>query len=126
MNINSIGQIAAAQKTNYGNPVPPSNHNILPESGNNIDYTTIDMSNVTFNQINDLIKSGITELLNHVPMESLTSHNPDKPFNYLKTVQDAIDSGLNDAKTVSSLQKTLDSLLEFDGFKLPKSINIEV
>lgn len=135
MNIASLGPGYSAPSTASGNALPQTEKtgpSGLPESGGRGSAPT-DLRNVSIDEINTLIKSGKTELLDVVPFippntleqynydpESIGSHRVD----LLGQVEKSMEFKASRGEDTSALEKALENLKQIDGSYLPAKIDI--
>jgi hypothetical protein len=130
MNVSMVGQIFPASNYLSGKNMPVSTAN----ESNDVSTDThprskkIDMSNISLNEINALIKSGVSELLDVVPCIPLqVMKQPEYAANYkidlLGQVEKTIAYNESIGEDTALLEKVLEKIKSIDGMELPASVD---
>ena len=133
MYISDVRQNYAATAISRGNTLPVSN---LVAGSNSASEPvspsrTIDMSNVSLNEINELIKSGVDGLLDVVPFvspqilnEGGAAYAANIKVDYIGQIQDAISYQESIGRKTEFLERVLDNVKKIDGLKVPNNIYV--
>lgn len=133
MNISNIGQAISSETTQSGKDIPPRTINRMASSTDDTRSSSraVDMSNVSLNEINSLIRSGVDGLLDMVPFISPNVINQfggeyaaGIKVNFLGQIEDAIEYNNSMGKETAFLQKVLDNIKHIDGTILPYKVNV--
>jgi hypothetical protein len=135
MYISNVRQIYAAPSVQGGN-VSPGFGSV--EGGIQVGEPDshsrhIDMKNISFNEINELIKSGVEGLLDIVPaipVQVINQYGYEYAANvkidYFSQVQGQIKFQKSTGRDTAYLERVMDNLKKLDGMKLPEKINLVV
>lgn len=135
MNINPIGQTLAAYTAQAGNsrPANPASREAgaTPVAGNAT--RTVDLHNVSLNEINSLIKAGVDGLLDIAPMmhgNLFANADPqaraDVKIDYLGQIEGAIAFDKSRGANTDFLESVLTRLKRIDGMPLPGGVDERV
>ena len=135
MNISNIGQTIATISTQIGKSIPSQPEKIIDSSFQDESSTprTIDMRNVSVNEINELIKSGVEGLLDFVPLippQTVKEYGSESAANikidYLGQIERSIEFKKSVAEDTSFLKEVLEKIKNIDGMAMPQKIDITV
>jgi len=133
MNISSMGMNFPVQNIQSGNNTPSKIASAASDS--NIQSThqskAVDMRNVSLNEINALIRSGVDGLLDTMPFISpliVNQYGAEYAANikvdFLAQLENSIEFKKSNGEDTAFIEKILDNLKEIDGTKVPAKINI--
>ncbi|MFN6263043.1 MAG: hypothetical protein ACK4XG_09545 [Chromatiaceae bacterium] len=140
---NSRQGLAVTSIQNANALLKPDSEETIKASEPEPNTKTIDLRNISFNEINELIKAGVEGFLDIVPnmpgqfnsIPSMATKNNDQrgyeyaantKIDYLGQVQGYIDFEKSSGRNASNLENVLKKLKEIDGMKVPDRINIAV
>lgn len=137
MNIAPIVQGFSVQSPHSGNSLPKTEKVSSADTSENIGKSSkqVDLRDVSINEINSLIKSGKTELLDVVPFippHILKQYNYDQEaignhrVDLLGQVEKSIDFKSGIGESTNFLEKVLENLKSIDGAYLTPKIDITV
>jgi len=135
VNISNIGQTIATISTQIGKSIPSQPEKIIDSSFHDESSTprTIDMRNVSVNEINELIKSGVEGLLDFVPLippQTVKEYGSESAANikidYLGQIERSIEFKKSVAEDTSFLKEVLEKIKNIDGMAMPQKIDITV
>lgn len=135
MNITSIVQSFSVQNSHGGNSLPQDKKTSSADTPEHIGKSPkqVDLRNVSINEINELIKTGKTELLDVVPfipphvLEQYNLNSEDIGnihVDLLGQVEKNIDFRKSIGESVTFLEKLLEDFKSIDGAYLTKKIDI--
>lgn len=133
MYISDVRQSYATTTVQSGNVLPESGavevNNQISESGSQ--SRTVDMTNISLNEINMLIKSGVDGLLDivpYVPIQVINERGAEFAANikidYLGQIQGAIDFEKSIGGNTEFLESVLENIKKIDGMKMPDGIHV--
>jgi len=135
MNISSAGQIFSLEhvssrkdvSSQAATQVPDAITDIIPPPRN------VDLRNVSINEINELIRSGVEGLLEVVPFISpqiVNQYGAERAANikidFLGQIERSIGYKKSIGQETEFLQELLETLKEIDGTKFPSQIDVSV
>jgi len=125
MNMPNIGPSLAAFQAASGKTAPPTT-----DSESNAPRKTVDMRNVSLNEINALIKSGVDGLLDVVPYipttltrKSAAREGRDVKIDYLGQLEGIIEFQKNRQEDTAFLERVLRNVNRIDGMALPAALD---
>jgi hypothetical protein len=133
MNISNVRQNYAATTVQGGNVSPTSNvvEASRPVNEPGSQSRTVDMRNVSLNEINELIKSGVDELLDIVPFippqiiaERGAEYAANLKIDYIGQIQGAIEFERSIGSNTEFLERVLENVKEIDGMRIPDGIHV--
>ncbi|WP_426992467.1 hypothetical protein [Methylomonas sp. CM2] len=135
MNIAAIGQTLAAYAAQTGNSRPAIATSREAGATSAVDSTarTVDLHNVSLNEINSLIKAGVDGLLDIVPMmhgnlfaNTEPQAQADVKIDYLGQIEGAIAFDKSRGTNTDFLESVLTKLKRIDGMPLPGGLDERV
>ncbi len=141
MNISSIGQNLPITSVQNGKKLLSESVNQISTSSKNIEISAkkIDMRNISINELNELIKSGVDSLLDSMPIPSGSinieklNHDIDgsyrksfmnQKFDFLSQIENSIKFEKSINKSTDFLEKILTNLNNINGMKFPSKVDI--
>jgi len=150
MDISNIGQNISSASVPIGKNLPPQTANQITASngGTESPPRRVDMRNVSLNEINELIKSGVDGLLDVIPYNNITeflnlsvtpdgsyhqNSDPDgsyresimnKKIDFIGNIENAIKFEKSIGKSVEFLEKVLVNLNRINGMEFTSRIDI--
>ncbi|NOX75389.1 MAG: hypothetical protein GXP17_01930 [Gammaproteobacteria bacterium] len=133
MNISNVGQTISPGIPQSGKNIPPQTVNKAIDSigDTNSPPKTVDMRNVSLNEINTLIRSGVEGLLDVIPFvppniinQKGAEYAANIKIDFLGQVEGIIEYNKSIGKDITFSQKILENLKNIDGMKLPLKINV--
>lgn len=130
MPISNLAPALAATRT-FGIKTPPTamtNHTDKPSSGPNISKT-VDMHNISLNEINTLIKSGVDGLLDVLPAipspvyGKFADDAADVKTDFIGNLEGHIAFQKNRGEDTAFLEKVLSHINQLNGMKWPTTID---
>ncbi|WP_446809635.1 hypothetical protein ACH50O_20660 [Methylomonas sp. 2BW1-5-20] len=135
MTISNIGPSLAAYQTASGK-YPPRSPDIKPAatvSEQSAGRKNVDMHNVSLNEINSLIKSGVDGLLDIVPCIPVAINNQSQAddignvkVDYLGQIEGMIEFQKGRNQDTAFLEKVLSNVKRIDGMALPALVDVKV
>jgi hypothetical protein len=134
MNISTIGPNLAATRAASGKTLQPQPIGKVEEATDqNQASRTVDMRQVSLNEINALIKSGVDGLLDIVPYSPTATINPsgaqdagDVKVDYLGQIEGLIEFQKSRHEDTTFLEKVLNNVKRIDGMALPPKLDVMV
>jgi hypothetical protein len=133
MNISNIGQNISAVSVKSGNNIPRTTASETTDLSKDTSSQpkTIDMRNVSLNEINKLIRSGVDGLLDMVPFVSpqiIDQYGSEYAANikvdFLGQVEGNIKFKKSMGEDTSFLENVLANLNKIDGMEMPSKIDV--
>ncbi|MDT4289150.1 hypothetical protein RO575_06255 [Methylomonas sp. MO1] len=132
MNISPIGTNLAANQAVSGKTLPPQSIGKVVEVAEQSQASrTVNMRQVSLNEINALIKSGVDGLLDVVPYIPISTSNPfaapdagDLKVDYLGQIEGMIDFQKSRHEDTTFLEKVLNNVKRIDGMALPPKLDV--
>jgi hypothetical protein len=135
MEISTIMQTVAIKNNQISEKIqqPLINKVTVNDSGNNSATKVVNMRNVSLNEINELIKSGVDGLLDIVPYNPSqnvryagTDNAGSIKIDYISHVENQIKFQKSIGGDVAFLEKVLANIKEINGMEMPTKINLKV
>jgi len=133
MNISNMKTNLPVQNIQSGSNTPSKTADVTRDSNGQATQQprVVDMKNISLNEINELIRSGVDGLLEMVPFISpLTVNQYGKEYaanikiDFLAQVEGSIEFKRSIGKDTTLIEKVLDKLKSLDGTKMPENIDI--
>jgi len=133
MNISSLGQNFATTNTRSGNTVPPQSKIESNINQNSTQSTKIDMRDISIDEVNTLIKSGESPLLDVVPfippnILQQYDYDPEKigkiRVDLIGQVEKSIEFKKSIGENTDFLEDVLKKFKDLDGTELNKKIDV--
>ena len=132
MSILGIGQKISSASVQGGNKIPGTSASEKTDSSKDVSYQpkTVDMRNVSFNEINQLIKSGVLGLGLLPPNsgQSVYGNSPEDSANmkvdFLSQIEGHIKFKKSLGQDTSKLEGFLARLNEVNGMEIPSKIDV--
>ncbi|MDQ7072875.1 MAG: hypothetical protein Q9N32_04410 [Gammaproteobacteria bacterium] len=133
MNISALGQSFTATNPLSGNKAPPQSKMENSISQNNTQSTKVDMKNISIHEVNTLIKSGESSLLDVVPFIPPNTlqqydYNPEKigtiRVDLIGQVETSIEFKRSIGESTDFLESVLKNFKALDGTELNKRIDV--
>jgi hypothetical protein len=135
MNVSALGKVYCSVNISGGNEIPPQSKIESDVSKNNYQSTKIDMRNISIDEVNTLIKSGESALLDVVPfippnILQQYDYNPEKiegiRVDLIGQVETSIEFKKNRGENTDFLENVLKKFKDLDGVELNKKIDVLV
>lgn len=135
MDISNIGQTLPASSVQSGKNVP---HQAVLKATDSIDetsspYRTVDMRNVSLNEINELIRSGVDGLLDVVPFirpniinQYGSEYAANVKVDFLSQIETDIEFKKSRGEDTAFIEKVLENIQNIDGTKMPLKLDVTV
>lgn len=132
MNISTVGPNLAASRAVSGKTLPsPSIGKVTEVADQSQASRTVDMRQVSLNEINALIKSGVAGLLDIVPYIPTATITPsgardagDVKVDYLGQIEGLIEFQQSRHEDTAFLEKVLSNVKRIDGMALPPKLDV--
>lgn len=132
MNISTIGPNLAATRAVSGKTLPSAPvAKVDAVAEPNQAPRTVNMRQVSLNEINALIKSGVDGLLDVVPYIPISTSSPfaaadagDLKVDYLGQIEGMIDFQKSRHEDTAFLEKVLSNVKRIDGMALPSKLDV--
>lgn len=126
----NLSAIPAASSVAHIKPENSTNQKLASTSNDSAQPKTIDMRNISLNEINTLIKAGVDGLLDILPAvpAALNSQNSDAfasdvKVDFIRQLEANIDFKKSMGENVDFLSQVLANIKSLDGMKFPLNIN---
>lgn len=133
MNISNIGSSFAAARVASGKTFPSQERAKVSVAADKSQSTeTVDMRNVSLNEINALIKSGVDGLLDILPAipSPIYGEYADDAANvkvdFIDTIEGHIAFKKSRGEDTAFLEKVLKNVKNIDGMALPPKVDVQV
>lgn len=134
MNISTIGPNLAATRAVSGKTLPSPPIGKVDEIADQSQASrTVDMRQVSLNEINALIKSGVDGLLDVVPYMPIATINPsgapdagDVKVDYLGQIEGLIEFQKSRNESTAFLERVLSNVKRINGMALPPKLDVMV
>lgn len=132
MNVSTISPNLAASRTVSGKTLPSPPQVKMDATGDRQPSPpAVDMRNVSLNEINALIKSGVDGLLDVVPYMPTATINPsaaadagDVKVDYLGQIEGLIEFRKSRHEDTAFLERVLSNVTRLDGMALPTKLDV--